>query len=55
MISIRATGTARSIPMKLYADAGRQGAKIQSAPKTIVERVNVEIVNRSDRARRFLV
>jgi hypothetical protein len=24
-------------------------------PKTIVERVNVEIVNRSDRARRFLV
>ena len=41
--------------LKLYADGGYQGAGFQSALRTILKRVNVEIVKRSDQAQRFVV
>jgi transposase len=41
--------------LKLYADGGYQGAKFQSALRTVLSQVNVEIVKRSDQARRFVV
>jgi transposase len=41
--------------LKLYADGGYQGAKFQNALKTVLSQVNVEIVKRSDQARRFVV
>jgi transposase len=41
--------------LKLYADGGYQGARFQNALRNILKRVNVEIVKRSDRARRFVI
>jgi transposase len=41
--------------LKLYADGGYQGSGFQGALRTILKRVNVEIVKRSDQARRFVV
>ena len=41
--------------LKLYADGGYQGAKFQQALRTILKRLDVEIVKRSDQARRFVV
>jgi transposase len=41
--------------LSLYADGGYQGAGFQGALRTILKRVNVEIVKRSDQARRFVV
>ncbi len=41
--------------LKLYADGGYQGAAFQSALRTVLSRVNVEIVKRSDQADRFVV
>jgi transposase len=41
--------------LKLYADGGYQGAQFQQALKTILARVNLEIVKRSDQATRFVV
>jgi transposase len=41
--------------LKLYADGGYQGAKFQSALRTVLSQVNVEIVKRSDQAHRFVV
>ena len=41
--------------LKLYADGGYQGAGFQNALRTILKRVNVEIVKRADQAQRFVV
>jgi transposase len=41
--------------LKLYADGGYQGAGFQAALRTVVKRVNVEIVKRSDQVQRFVV
>ena len=41
--------------LKLYADGGYQGAEFQDGLKKILSRVNVEIVKRSDQAKRFVV
>jgi transposase len=41
--------------LKLYADGGYQGPKFQSALRTILSQVNVEIVKRSDQVGRFVV
>ncbi len=41
--------------LKLYADAGYQGPVFQSAVRSVLARVEVEIVKRSDRAQGFLV
>ena len=41
--------------LKLYADGGYQGPEFHRALKKILARVNVEIVKRSDQARRFVV
>lgn len=41
--------------LKLYADGGYQGAAFQSALKTVLSQVKVEIVKRSDQAHRFVV
>jgi transposase len=41
--------------LKLYGDGGYQGAGFQNALRTILKRVNVEIVKRSDQAQRFVV
>jgi transposase len=41
--------------LKLYADGGYQGAGFQNALRTILKRVKVEIVKRSDQAQRFVV
>jgi transposase len=41
--------------LKLYADGGDQGAQFQRALKKIMGRVNLEIVKRSDQAKRFIV
>ena len=41
--------------MKLYADGGYQGVNFQTAMKTIMAQVNVEIVKRSDQAKGFTV
>ena len=40
--------------LKLYADGGYQGAGFQNALQSILKRVNIEIVKRSD-ARKFVV
>ena len=40
---------------KLYADAGYQGPKFQTALKRVLRRVNLEIVKRSDAAKGFVV
>ncbi len=41
--------------LKLYADGGYRGPGFQGALRTVLKRVNLEIVARSDRARRFVV
>jgi transposase len=41
--------------LKLYADGGYQGARFQKALRTVLERVNLEIVKRSDQTQRFVV
>ena len=41
--------------LKLYADGGYQGAGFQEALRAVLNRVNLEIVKRSDQARRFVV
>jgi hypothetical protein len=41
--------------LKLYADGGYQGASFQGALRTVLKRVNVELVKRSDLARCFVV
>jgi transposase len=41
--------------LKLYADGGYQGAAFQNALRTVLKRVNIEIVKRSDQAQRFVV
>jgi len=41
--------------LKLYADAGYQGTRFQSALLHVVRHVNVEIVKRSDAAKGFIV
>ena len=41
--------------MKLYADAGYQGPQFQRALKTVLKRVGLEIVKRSDQAKGFVV
>ena len=41
--------------LKLYADAGYQGPKFQTAIKRVLRHVNVEIVKRSDAANGFIL
>jgi transposase len=41
--------------LKLYADGGYQGPQFQCAVKKILRRLNLEIVKRSDQAKRFVV
>jgi transposase len=41
--------------LKLYADGGYQGAAFQDGLRSVLKRVNIEIVKRSDQARRFIV
>jgi len=41
--------------LKLYADGGYQGGRFQEALRAVLKRVNIEIVKRSDQARRFVV
>ena len=41
--------------LKLYADGGYQGAGFQDGLRTVLRRVNIEIVKRSDHAQRFVV
>ena len=41
--------------LNLYADGGYQGARFQDALRTILKRLDVEIVKRSDQARSFVV
>lgn len=41
--------------LKLYADGGYQGPQFQMAMKRVLRHVNVEIVNRSDAAKGFVV
>jgi len=41
--------------LKLYADGGYQGAAFQDGLRSVLKRVNIEIVKRSDQARRFVV
>jgi hypothetical protein len=41
--------------LKLYADGGYQGPEFRSSVKTILSKVNVEIVKRADQAKRFVV
>src|SRR6202034_411257 len=41
--------------LKLYADDGYQGPIFRRALKKVMSRVNVEIVKRSDTARKFVV
>jgi transposase len=41
--------------LKLYGDAGYQGPKFQEAMKEVLGQVTVEIVKRSDAARKFVV
>lgn len=40
---------------KLYADAGYQGPKFQTALKRVLRRVNLQIVKRADAAKGFVV
>lgn len=41
--------------LKLYPDGGCRGAGFQNALQTILKRVSVEIVKRSDHTQRFMV
>jgi transposase len=41
--------------LKLNADGGYQGAAFQDGLRSVLKRVNIEIVKRSDQARRFIV
>ena len=41
--------------LKLYADGGYQGPGFQAGLRSVLECVNIEIVKRSDQARRFVV
>jgi transposase len=41
--------------LKLYADGGYQGAQFQTALRTVLRQVNLEIVKRSDAANGFVV
>jgi transposase len=41
--------------LKLYADGGYQGPQFQDAIRSVLDRVNVEIVKRSDQAANFVV
>jgi transposase len=41
--------------IKLYADGGYQGAQFQQRLKSVCRQINVEIVKRSDTARKFVV
>jgi transposase len=41
--------------LKLYADGGYQGAVFRGAMKKLLSKVNVEIVKRSDTAKKFAV
>lgn len=41
--------------LKLYADGGYQGAQFHTAANKVLERINVEIVKRSDQAKGFVV
>ena len=41
--------------LKLYADGGYQGREFQSALRSILTRINLAIVKRSDQARQFIV
>ncbi len=41
--------------LKLYADGGYQGPRFQDALKRVCRSVNIEIVKRSDTARKFVV
>ena len=41
--------------IKLYADGGYQGAQFQQGLKRVCRQINVEIVKRSDTARKFVV
>lgn len=41
--------------LKLYAGGGYQGASFQDALRSILKRVNIEIVKRADQAQRFAV
>jgi transposase len=41
--------------LKLYADGGYQGVQFQTALRTVLRRVNLEIVKRSDAANGFVV
>ncbi len=41
--------------LKLYADAGYQGSKFQAGLREVLDQVSVEIVKRSDTAKKFVV
>jgi len=41
--------------LKLYADGGYQGPQFQAALQRVLKQVNVEIVKRSDTAKKFTV
>jgi len=41
--------------IKLYADAGYQGPKFQAGMKKVLGQLSVEIVKRSDTAKKFVV
>lgn len=41
--------------VKLYADGGYQGPAFQDGLRSVLKRVNIEIVKRSDQAHRFVV
>jgi transposase len=41
--------------LKLYADGGYQGPGFQDGLRSVLKRVNIEIVKRSDQARSFVV
>jgi transposase len=41
--------------LKLYADGGYQGPQFQDALKRVCRSVNIEIVKRSDTAKKFVV
>jgi Transposase DDE domain len=41
--------------LKLYADGGYQGQGFQDALRAVLKRVNIDIVKRSDQAKRFVI
>jgi transposase len=41
--------------LKLYADGGYQGPEFRSSVKTILSKMNVEIVKRADQVKGFVV